>query len=157
MRSDSEAAACEKKSPPRGPSNVVEVNPDGQLATREMTTKTKETTMANFLYLFRGGMGSTLSPEQMQQHMQKWNAWMKGLAERGTFKAGEPLENGGKVITGKKKVVTDGPFAEAKDLVGGYLIVSARNLDDATEIAHGCPIFDHDGVVEVRAIREMNL
>jgi len=116
--------------------------------------------MADFLYIFRGGRSSdpswlNASPQEMQQNMQKWAAWIQALSKTANFKAGDPLENGGKVLRGKKKVVTDGPYAEAKDLVGGYLLVSAASLDEATELARGCPIFESDGIVEVRPIRAM--
>ena len=114
--------------------------------------------MADFLYIFRGGMDPGLSPQQMQEQMQKWGAWVQALTKSGAFKAGDPLEQGGKVLKGKKKVVTDGPFAEAKDLVGGYLLVSAKDLNEATELARGCPIFEYDsGTVEVRQIHEMRM
>ena len=112
--------------------------------------------MANFLYLFRGGkMDGT--PAEQQQSMQRWGAWMKELGAQGHFKGGEPLEGGGKVLKGKSKSVTDGPFAEAKDLVGGYLIVEAKDLMHATELARGCPIFEIDGSVEVRPIMHMSM
>ena len=63
-----------------------------------------------------------------------------------------------RVVAGKKKAVTDGPFGETKDLVGGYLLVTAASLDAATELARGCPIFDRDdGSVEVREVREMQM
>jgi hypothetical protein len=113
--------------------------------------------MANFIYLFRGGADvmNSASPAELQANMQKWNDWMQALAKTGNFNSGEPLDTGGRTVKGKKKAVTDGPFAEAKDLVGGYLLVSAENLDHATELAKGCPIFEHDGSVEVRPVREM--
>ena len=111
--------------------------------------------MAEYLYLFRGGGYQQLSPEQMQQHMGKWSSWIAELGKRGQFKAGDPLEEGGKQVRGRKKAVTDGPFAEAKDLVGGYLIVNAGSLDEAAELARGCPILEVDGGVEVRPIRKM--
>ena len=112
--------------------------------------------MPNFLYVFRGGMSSrTFSPKEMQESMQKWGAWIQQLTKSGNFKAGDPLEKGGKVVRGSKKVVTDGPYAEAKDVVGGYLLVSAANLDEAVELSRGCPIFDNDGSVEVRQIQQM--
>ena len=57
-------------------------------------------------------------------------------------------------MKGKKKTVVDGPFAEAKDLVGGYLLVTADNLDDAAELARGCPILEVDGAVEIRPLKE---
>jgi hypothetical protein len=111
--------------------------------------------MADFMYLFRGGVMDR-SPEQMQASMQKWRTWMDELGKKGHFKGGEPLEPAtGKVVSGKQKVVTDGPYAEAKDIVGGYLIVAAETLADATELAKGCPIFENGGTVEVRSIMKM--
>lgn len=113
--------------------------------------------MADYLFLFRGGDAAMakLSPEQMQQHMAKWMTWIEQLSKAGTFKAGEPLAKEGNVIRGKKQVVTDGPYAESKDLVGGYLIVKADSLAKASDIARGCPIFENDGSVEIREIREL--
>jgi hypothetical protein len=107
-----------------------------------------------FLYLVRGGADpSTQSPEQMQQTMNKWFAWMGELKSKGKLKAGEPLGDEGKVLSGKRgQTVTDGPFVEGKEEVGGYLIVYAGNLDEATSMAKGCPIYDNDGTVEVRLI-----
>ncbi len=110
--------------------------------------------MANYLYLFRGGQPPT-APAELQHQMQKWVAWIKDLGDKGHFKAGEPLEKDGKVVKGKGKVVTDGPYAEAKDLVGGYLVVTANDLNHAVELSRGCPIFETDGTVEVRPIAKM--
>src|SRR5258706_16079656 len=113
--------------------------------------------MANYLYLFRGGEMGQMSPAEMEASMKKWSGWIEGLAKAGKFKGGEPLASGGKVVVGKKKAVTDGPYAEAKDLVGGYLIVTAPSLADATELAQGCPILERDGSGEVREIHEMKM
>jgi hypothetical protein len=112
--------------------------------------------MASFMLIFRGGDGSGDSPEQMQQHMQKWLAWFEGLTRAGVYTGqGAPLEQTGKVVRGTRKTVSDGPFAEAKDLVGGYAIVEARDLEAAVEIARGCPTYEKDGAVEVRPVRPM--
>ncbi|MFN7971770.1 MAG: YciI family protein [Acidobacteriota bacterium] len=111
--------------------------------------------MANFLYIFRGGDATQRSPEEMQAHMQRWRSWIAELAKVNRFKGGDPLEASGKIVTGKKKVVTDGPYAEAKDVVGGYLLVEAENLGAATEMSMSCPIFDGGGSVEVRPIARM--
>ena len=112
--------------------------------------------MSEFLYLYRGGDRAG-SPEEMQKVMQKWVAWMKDLGARGHLKdAGHPLEQTGKVLK-QGKTVTDGPFAEAKDLVGGYTLVEARDLAHATELAQGCPILERGGLVEVRPIMKMNM
>jgi hypothetical protein len=115
----------------------------------------KEDVMANFLYIFRGDTMKGLSPAEMEANMNQWRAWMGQLSQAGHFKGGDPLGPGGRVLTGKKKAVTDGPFGETKDLVGGYLVVTAANLDEATELARGCPIFERDGSVEVREARAM--
>jgi hypothetical protein len=111
--------------------------------------------MAEYLYLFRGGEMRKMSPDVMQKQMERWRSWIGDLAKQGKFKGGEPLEEGGRTLTGKSKTVTDGPYAEAKDLVGGYLIVTAGSLDEATEMARGCPIFEVNGTVEVRTIGKM--
>ena len=100
---------------------------------------------------------SGLSPEEMQKNMEAWGTWIKGLAEKGKFVSGEPLGKESKVIKGTKKVVTDGPFAEAKELVGGYLIVNAADINEAAELAKGCPIYDVNGVTEVRDIHPLNM
>lgn len=112
--------------------------------------------MASFMLIFRGGDSPGDSPEQMQRHMQKWFAWFDGLSKSGAYKGqGAPLEPGGKVLRGTRKTVSDGPFAEAKDLVGGYAIVEAKDLEAAVEIASGCPTYEKDGAVEVRPVRAM--
>ncbi|MFO0552358.1 MAG: YciI family protein [Polyangiaceae bacterium] len=110
--------------------------------------------MSEFLYVFRGGERAN-SPEEMQAGMQKWIAWMKELGQKGHFKGGEPLERGGAVVKGREKHVTDGPYAEAKDVVGGYLLVQARDLAEAVALSKGCPILEEDGTVEVRQIMQM--
>ncbi|MEM9143323.1 MAG: YciI family protein [Bacteroidota bacterium] len=115
--------------------------------------------MSNFLYLFRGGDARRLeqSPEEMQEHMQKWGAWMGGLKEKGQLVDGLPLSSGGNVVHKSGEVITDGPFAEGAEVVGGYLIVSATDQEEAVEISKGCPIFEHEGNVEVREIMSMDM
>ncbi|MFN0064251.1 MAG: YciI family protein [Myxococcaceae bacterium] len=111
--------------------------------------------MSEFIYLYRGGEAAQ-SPEQMQKSMDKWNTWLKDLGARGHIKdAGQPLDRTGKLIRGKSKSVTDGPYAETKDIVGGYSIIEAKDLSHATELAQGCPIFEGGGLVEVRPVAKM--
>jgi hypothetical protein len=112
--------------------------------------------MSEFLYVYRGGGNrAERSPEQIQQIMQKWMTWMQGLAEKGHLKdRGNPLETAGKLVSGSRKNVTDGPYAE-KDVVGGYSLIEARDLIQATELSKGCPILEQDGTVEVRPIMQM--
>jgi hypothetical protein len=110
--------------------------------------------MAAFMMIFRSSELRQESPEQLQQHMQRWMAWFEGLTRSGVYKGqGAPLEPGGKVVRGARKAVSDGPYAEAKDLVGGYAIIEAGDLEGAVEIARGCPIYERDGAVEVRPVR----
>jgi hypothetical protein len=112
--------------------------------------------MKDFLYLFRGGAPhSGASPEDVQTHMKKWYTWIEQLNKQGRYKAGDPLEAGGNVVRGHSKLVTDGPFAESKENVGGYLLITAADLAEATEMAKGCPIFENGGHVEVRPIAKM--
>ncbi len=113
--------------------------------------------MEKFMFLFMGGDAgtATLSPEDAQKYMQKWNAWVKDLSQKGVFVAGEPLKAGGKRVVGSKKVITDGPFTGSKEMVGGYFIINAQSIDDAVEISKDCPVFDHDGTVEVRQVMTM--
>lgn len=113
--------------------------------------------MSQFVYLYRGGENGR-SPERAQQMIQKWRAWLKELGDKGHIKdPGQPLERTGKLVKGKQKTVTDGPFAEAKDVVGGYTLIEARDLDQAAELSQGCPIFEVDGLVEVRPVLKMDL
>jgi hypothetical protein len=113
--------------------------------------------MSEFVYLYRGGEAGR-SPEAAQQVMQKWMTWLKDLGEKGHIKdQGQPLEPTGKLVKGKQKTVTDGPFAETKDVIGGYTLIEARDLDQAVQLSKGCPIFEIDGAVEVRPVMKMNM
>lgn len=111
--------------------------------------------MGDFLYLYRGGRrGQT--PEESDKIMQKWLGWMKGLTDSGNLKdPGQPLEAEGKVVGDNGRTITDGPFAEAKDLVGGFTLVQADTLARAAELARDCPILEVGGSVEVRPIMRM--
>lgn len=117
--------------------------------------------MAEYILLFRGGESARTeeqqSPEKWQAHMQKWMKWMSDLTEKGKFVGAQPLKVAGKVVTGSSKVVTDGPFVEGKEIVGGYLICKAETLEEAVEISKGCPVLLHDGIVEVREISELTM
>jgi hypothetical protein len=113
--------------------------------------------MSEYVFLYRGGENGR-SPERAQQMMQKWMAWLKDLNQKGHVKdQGQPLERSGKLVKGSQKTVTDGPFAEAKDVVGGYTLIHARDLDQAVELSKGCPIFEVEGAVEVRPVMKMNM
>ena len=113
--------------------------------------------MSEFLYVYRGPSldRKKASAEEIQQVMGKWMTWMQGLAAKGHLKdRGHPLEPDGKLVSGNGKHVTDGPYAE-KDLVGGYSLIEAKDLTQATELSKGCPILERGGAVEVRPIMQM--
>lgn len=111
--------------------------------------------MSEFVYLYRGGRRAE-SPDEGEKQMQRWVAWLTDLAAKGHVKdQGQPLEGEGKVVRGKIGAVTDGPYPESKDIVGGYTLIEAENLSQAAELAGGCPIFEFDGLVEVRPVMKM--
>jgi hypothetical protein len=115
--------------------------------------------MAKFLFVYRNGKDSygTMTPEQMQQMLQKWSTWInEGQSKGWMVEAGDGLKTEGRVVNAKK-VVTDGPFVEAKEIVGGFSIAQAETLDEAAELAKGCPIFLRGGSVEVRPLQGFNI
>ena len=115
-----------------------------------MTTP-KKTTTSEYLVICRGGsFDEGLSPEDTENKMKQFSAWFERMSEQGKMKGGQQLEPEGKVIFGKKGV-TDGPFAESKEAVAGFFVVQARSLDEAVEIAKGCPGLEYGQTVEVRA------
>jgi hypothetical protein len=112
--------------------------------------------MGKFMFVFRGGekSGELQSPEAMEAHMMKWKDWVDGLGQAGILIGGDQLFQEGRVLEGI--VITDGPFAEGKELVSGYVMVNADDLNAATDIAKGCPILESTGTVEVREVRDMS-
>lgn len=117
--------------------------------------------MADFLYLYRNSIAARNAamgtPEARQKSMERWTAWLRDLDEKGHLRsAGQPLEASSSTVKGGTRAVVDGPFAEAKDVIGGYSIVIADNIKQAAELAKGCPALDDaDGSVEVRPIAAM--
>lgn len=113
--------------------------------------------MSEFVYLYRTTPAARQermgTPERAQESMKMWLAWTRDLEAKGHLKnMGQPLDGAGKVVHGKKRVVTDGPFTEAKDLVAGFTIVEAKDLNEAVELSRGCPILEGEGSVEVRPV-----
>src|SRR5882757_2207044 len=110
--------------------------------------------MKDYLFLFRGGLDfSKASPEQLQQVLMNWKNWTEELSKKGIYKGGERLKrNDGAVVKGNAKVVIEGHSAESEDIIGGYIGIKADNLQQAIEISKGCPIFNFDGIVEIREV-----
>ena len=106
------------------------------------------------MLLFRGPHWDRgLSPDELQATMDKVMAWFEGLNARGKVKASQPLSTQGRIISGGNgNLVVDGPFAESKEAVGGYLVLQAEDLNEAVEIARSMPALKYGNTVEVRPI-----
>lgn len=107
-----------------------------------------------YLLLFRGtDWHKGLAPEEMQRVVTDWMAWFEGLVAEGKCAGGSPLENEGKVVTGSGgRMVADGPFAEAKEAIGGYFMLDVATMDEAVAIAQQCPGLPYGAKVEVRPV-----
>jgi hypothetical protein len=113
--------------------------------------------MSEFVFLFRtsaetqqAAMGT---PERAQQSLEGWLAWIRELEAKGQLKQpGQPLAPTGRVVRGPDQWVSDGPYTESKDMILGFLVIEARDLDEASAIAGGCPIVHGGGAVEVRPV-----
>jgi hypothetical protein len=110
------------------------------------------------LLLFRNTGPEThqhLTADERQQLVARWNAWYEGLRNSGHAVDGRPLELESRVVSGTAgSRVTDGPFSEAKESVGGYVMLMVANLDEATRIARTHPGLEHGLVIEVRPVAE---
>ena len=112
-------------------------------------------TVNEYLLLFRGGANpEDMTPEQMQTTMHNWKTWMGGLKKAKQLGDGNPLQDGGRSLSGPKgkNVAT---LSDTPDAIGGYLLIKAKTLAEATKIAKGCPIFNNGGTAELRAIQQM--
>jgi len=109
---------------------------------------------SEYMLLFRGlHWDKNLSPEEIQNVMSRWIVWFDRLTQEGKAKAGQPLTEKGKIISGKKgQKVVDGPFAESKESIAGYILLQAATLDEAVKIAKECPGLDYGISVEVRLV-----
>lgn len=113
--------------------------------------------MKEFMFIFIGAdyQQLGLSPDDIQNLMGKWFAWIDELKAKDLYIEGRPLSPAAKTLRGPSAVVTDGPFAEIKDIVGGYFIVKANSLAEAAELSKDFPDFHLGGSVEVREVMEM--
>lgn len=112
--------------------------------------------MKEFMMIFIGGdyAKAQLSPDEVQSRMKKWYGWIDELKNQDLYINGKPLTPEAKRVAGPDRVVTDGPFVETKELVGGYFLYKAKDMDHAISLTAGYPDFDLGGTVEVRPIME---
>lgn len=110
--------------------------------------------MAKFMFVYRNGhMSAAPSPAEIQKALEKWGAWIEKYSKSGHFvDPGDGLKPGGRVVR-PKGVVSDGPFVESKEVLGGYSIVQAESYEAALAIARECPALeDADGSLEIREL-----
>jgi hypothetical protein len=110
--------------------------------------------MQEYMLIFRHQDGTKVaSPEQMQIWMKQTMDWIGSIAAQGKFVGGNGLPFDNARVVHHKGVVTNGPFGDIKETIGGYLIVRAESADEAAEFAKGSPVLQGDGnTVEVRSI-----
>ncbi len=99
--------------------------------------------MKEFLLLMKGDDSFDASPEEMQQRMHDYRNWIKQMMDEGRFVAGQPLEATGAHLIKADQVLTDGPFLEPKEIIGGYIIIKATGLEEAINKSKTCPLLSH--------------
>jgi hypothetical protein len=110
--------------------------------------------MKEFMLLFRQPSfdHSNKTKEEMQALAKRWQDWAGGIAAQGKIASqGQRLALEGKVLKAGG-VITDGPFVEIREMLGSFIVVKADSLEEATTLAHGCPVLDADGSVEIRPV-----
>src|SRR5829696_5355454 len=124
-----------------------------------MTTEPNAKTVP-FMLLFRNAGPDAhhhLSPDQRASLTQQWNDWFESLSSRGKVQHARPLGLNGRVVSGVRgERITDGPYAEGKEVVGGYFFLMVADLEEATQIARGCPGLPLGLTVEVRPVAEFS-
>jgi hypothetical protein len=110
------------------------------------------------MLIFRHEDGQKVaSPEQIQVWMKQTMDWIGGIAAQNKYVGGNGLPMEGAKVVGHNNVVTNGPFGDIKETIGGYVIVKGENMDEAIEFAKGCPVLQGQGnTVEVRRIGHDN-
>ena len=113
--------------------------------------------MKEFMLLIRteGDHLWTTSPEQQQRHVEKVIVYMENLVKSGKLKSAQPLAHEGVIVSGTKGKLKDGPFNESKEIIAGYFLIQAVDLNDAIEIAKNNPVFEEGAItrIEVRPIK----
>jgi hypothetical protein len=117
----------------------------------ENTIMSEQTSPAEYLVISRGEWDNNVSQEQIQNAIDQFYTWLDRLVDEGKMKRGQRLTYEGKTVRGRN-VVTDGPFGESKEVIGGYWFILANSLDEAAQIAKGNPCLDCGLFLEIRPI-----
>lgn len=111
---------------------------------------------STYMLLFRDAPAAVydaMTPEQRTACLDRWNDWYDSIAREGRMHHAHPLESAVRIVSGPQgERVLDGPFAEAKELIAGYFMFTAENLDEATAIAQRCPNLQYGMTIEVREV-----
>ena len=110
-----------------------------------------QTGTVEYLVISRGQWDKTLSQDEIQSVTEKFYIWYDRLIHEGKMKPGQRLRSEGKTLAGKN-MITDGPFGESKEVIGGYWFILADSLDEAIQIAKGNPCLDSGILLEIRPI-----
>jgi hypothetical protein len=108
--------------------------------------------MKDFVLLFRRPelKEPEMDSKKIEAHRKKWDDWLNGFPEEVKLSStGFALSEDGKILK-PSGVITDGPFVELKEKLGGLAVIKAETLDEAITLAHGCPVLEIGGSVEVR-------
>jgi hypothetical protein len=120
-----------------------------------LTTTQNKSFMNQFMIIVKGKDPISVSPEEMQERMNKFGAWVQNILS-GRYVSGGPLdENEGRLLKSKKEILTDGPFMDSKEMIAGHFIINATDIDEATELTKECPLLDQF-VLEVRKLKKMD-
>ena len=114
--------------------------------------------MKDFLLILKteGNVWTDLSPEQLQKHMEHGTAYITNLMKTGKLKNANPVDKGSRIGTDSNGTLKDGPFNETKEVVAGYFLIAAEDINEAVEIAKGNPIFkDIPTKIEVHPMMEI--
>jgi len=114
--------------------------------------------MKKYMMIFMGPSQEALNmtPAEAEENMNQWFAWMAKLEQDGVYKGGEALMPVVRQVSGPDRTVTDRAGSEIKELVGGYCIIEARDMDHMVEIAAGFPDYNNGGTVEIREVMVFN-
>jgi hypothetical protein len=117
---------------------------------------TQQPTAEHLLFIRGTHWSSGLSPAELQRIMTDFYGWVEGLQNKGLLRGAQPLMEEGKLVAGKGGfLVTDGVFAESKESISGYFLLSVASTDEAVLLAQACPILAYGAQIEVRPVADL--
>jgi hypothetical protein len=116
------------------------------------------TAASAYMFIFHESSPETyaaMSTEQRRAALERWNAWCDSIAADGRLRQGQPLGSAIRVVSGTRGAhISDGPFSEAKEFIGGFIIVEAASMEEATEIARRSPSLQYGLEIEIRPVAQ---